>query len=420
MRLAGTLIIFVTMLGLVIARPRQWNEAWWTVAGALAMLACRFVSPRQALDTALAGKGALLFLLSLLLLSLLVGESGLFEWAAIRSARLARGDARSLCRNAFILGAVVTAVLSLDTTAVMLTPIVLALVRRLDLPAAPYVILCAFVANVGSLLLPVSNLTNILFAAAFHLSFAEYATKMVIPQVVALVTTYALLRWHFRRQLPERFAARALPEPSSVVPNRKYFLTSAAVLTVVLAGYFVAPLAGLEVYVVAFVGCAVLTVVGAITGRLHVRLLRELSWSVFPLVLGLFVAVRGVENLGVVDAASAWLRSAPQSAGTAFRVALATALAANVVNNLPAALIARSVLLQAGAHTRVVLGALVGADAAPLLTPYGSLATILVFTLARRAGVQIRTSTLLWFGVWAVPVIFLTTTLALLLLPLAP
>ncbi|MEO8900570.1 MAG: ArsB/NhaD family transporter [Polyangiaceae bacterium] len=420
MRLAGTLIIFVTMLGLVIARPRRWNEAWWTVAGALAMLACSFVSPRQALETMVAGKDALLFLLSLLLLSLLVAESGLFEWAAIRSARLAGGNARSLYRNAFILGAVVTAVLSLDTTAVMLTPIVLALVRRLELPAAPYVILCAFVANVGSLLLPVSNLTNILFAGAFHLSFAEYAAKMAIPQAVALATTYALLRWHFRHQLPERFTASALPEPKRVVPSRAYFLASAAVLTVVLAGYFVAPLAGLEVYVVAFVGCAVLTVVGVMTGRLHVRLLGKLSWSVFPLVIGLFIAVRGVENLGVVDAASAWLRSAPQSAATAFRVALATALAANVVNNLPAALIARSVLLQAGAHTRVVLGALVGADAAPLLTPYGSLATILVFTLARRDGVQIRTSTLLWFGVWAVPVIFLTTTLALLLLPLAP
>ena len=108
----------------------RWSEAWWTVAGALAMLACGFVSPRQAIETTLAGKDALLFLLSLLLLSLLVGESGFFEWAAIRSARLAKGNARSLYRNAFVLGAVVTAALSLDTSAVMLTPIVLAFELR--------------------------------------------------------------------------------------------------------------------------------------------------------------------------------------------------------------------------------------------------------------------------------------------------
>src|SRR4051812_25765894 len=105
MRVVGTLVIFATMLALVIARPRRWNEAWWTVAGALAMLACGFVSPRQAFDTALAGKEALLFLLALLLLSLLMGESGFFEWAAIRSARLAKGDAHALYRNAFVLGA---------------------------------------------------------------------------------------------------------------------------------------------------------------------------------------------------------------------------------------------------------------------------------------------------------------------------
>ena len=407
------------MLGLVILRPRRWSEAWWTVAGALAMLACGFVSPRQAIETTLAGKDALLFLLSLLLLSLLVGESGFFDWAAIRSARLARGDARSLYRNAFVLGAIITAVLSLDTTAVMLTPIVLALVRRLELPAAPYVILCAFVANVGSLLLPVSNLTNILFAGAFRLSFATFAAQMVIPQLVALAATYALLRWHFRSQLPLRFEVSALATPESVVPSRRYFLASGLVLAIVLAGYFVAPLAGIDVYVVAFSGCAVLAVVAATTGRLRLGLLSELSWGVFPFVVGLFITVRGLENLGIVDTASAWLRSAPQNAVTTFQVATVTALTANVVNNLPAALIARSILLGASAHSRVVLAALIGADAGPMITPFGSLATMLVLALARRDGVEVRTSSLVLYGLWAVPLIVLAATLVLVALPLS-
>jgi len=147
------------MLALVVVRPRRWSEGWWTMLGAAAMLALRLVSPREAIAATLAGKNVLLFLLSLLLLSLLVGKSGFFDWAAIRCARIAKGDAHSLYRNAFVAGAIITAILSLDTTAVMLTPVLLALAKKLKVPAAPYVVLCAFVANVGSLALPISNLT---------------------------------------------------------------------------------------------------------------------------------------------------------------------------------------------------------------------------------------------------------------------
>jgi arsenical pump membrane protein len=174
------------MLILMVVRPRRWNEAWWTMLAAAAMLVFGLVTPREAVGAILAGKNALLFLLSLLALSLLIGKSGFFDWAAIRCARIAKGDAHALYRNAFVAGAIVTAILSLDTTAVMLTPVLLALVKRLKVPAAPYVVLCAFVANVGSMALPVSNLTNLLFADAFHQTFAAFAARMIVPQLVAL------------------------------------------------------------------------------------------------------------------------------------------------------------------------------------------------------------------------------------------
>jgi arsenical pump membrane protein len=227
LRVVVTLAVFAAVLVVVVVRPRGWSEAWWTVLGGLAMLGLRLVSPREAIGAALAGKSALLFLLSLLSLSMLVGKSGFFEWAVLRCARFAKGDARVLYRNAFLLGAIVTAVLSLDTTAVILTPVLLALVRRLKVPAAPYLVLCAFVANVGSLLLPVSNLTNILFAEAFHLGFASFAIRMLGPQLVALVATYAILRWHFRGELPERFELESLPSANGAVPDRPYFVMCA-------------------------------------------------------------------------------------------------------------------------------------------------------------------------------------------------
>jgi len=402
------------MLALVVMRPRRWNEAWWTVLGAAAMLALGLVSPREAMSATLAGKNALLFLLSLLALSLLVGKSGFFDWAAIRCAHFSRANAQSLYRNAFVLGAIVTVILSLDTTAVMLTPIVLALVSRLKLPAAPYVVLCAFVANVGSLVLPISNLTNILFADAFHLTFSAFAARMVAPQLVALATTFALLRWHFRRSLPGSFDGASLPKPSSVVPNRNYFVICVTVLVVVLIGYFLAPLVGFEPYVIAFAGSAVLVIAGAATGRLHIRAIGELSWSVFPFVIGLFVAVRGLENLGIVGASVAWLgHLRPGSTQQLFAAAGATAFASNLMNNLPAALIARSVLLASHAQAGTVLAALVGADAGSMITPFGSLATMLVLALARREGVEVRIGELVMFGLWAVPVIVVATTLTL-------
>jgi arsenical pump membrane protein len=413
MRVPATVAIFVTMLALVALRPRRWNEAWWTVSGALAMLGCGFVSLRQAIDTTLSAKNALLFLLSLLLLSLLVGKSGFFEWAAVRCAGMARGNARALYRNAFLLGALVTVTLSLDTTAVMLTPVVLALVRRLKLPALPYIALCAFVANIASLLLPISNLTNILCADTFHLSFAAFAGYMLLPQLVALALTYGLLRLHHRRDLPESFQRGALPDAGSVVESRPYFVSCVSVLAAVLLGYFVAPLFGVEAYAVAFAGCAVLMLVGRLTSRFRIRALAELSWSVFPFVIGLFIAVRGLENLGLVGRAAAWLQHAPPGAWSMLQVAGATSLAANVMNNLPAALIARSALSAASAHTPTVLAALIGVDAGPMITPFGSLATMLVLTLARQDGVEVRARSLLAFALWTTPLIVLGATLAL-------
>jgi arsenical pump membrane protein len=349
-------------------------------------------------------------------LSLLIGKSGFFDWCAIRCARIAKGDAHSLYRNAFVAGAIITAVLSLDTTAVMLTPIMLALVRRLKVPAAPYVVLCAFVANVGSLLLPISNLTNLLFADAFHQTFAAFAARMIVPQLAALVTTFAVLRWRFRRDLPNRFEIEALPEPASVVPHRTYFLTCIGVLMAVLVCYFLAPLMGLEPYVFAFAASGVLALAAMLSGRVQVGAVAEIAWDVFPFVIGLFIAVQGLENLGIVAASSTWLAEMkPGSAEKLLTTAAATALASNLMNNLPAALIARSVLLRSHAHMGTVLAALVGTNVGPMVTPFGSLATMLVLAFARRDGEEVRTGELVLLGLWAVPVIVVITVLALAL-----
>jgi arsenical pump membrane protein len=298
----------------------------------------------------------------------------------------------------------------------MLTPVLLALVKRLKIPAAPYVVLCAFVANVGSMLLPISNLTNLLFADAFHQTFLAFAARMIVPQLVALVTTYAILRWHFRRELPNRFGGESFPHPASVVPNHSYFVVCIAVLGGVLVCYFLAPMMGLEPYVFAFAASAVLAIAGLLAGRVQVRSAMELSWDLFPFVIGLFIAVQGLENLGIVGLSSGWLAEMrPGSPEKLLTAAGATALASNIVNNLPAALIARSVLLRSQAHMGTVLAALIGADVGPMITPFGSLATMLVLAFARRDGVEMRAGRLVLLGLWAVPILVVLTTLSLAL-----
>jgi len=237
-----------------------------------------------------------------------------------------------------------------------------------------------------------------------------------VPQLVALTTTFAVLRWRFRRHLPSRFDGEALPEPASVVPNRAYFLVCLTVLAVVLVCYFLAPLMGLEPYVFAFAGSAVLALAGMALGRVNIRAVREIAWDLFPFVIGLFVAVQGIENLGIVGVSSGWLAEMrPGSPGKLLAAAGATALASNFMNNLPAALIARSVLLRSHAHMGTVLAALVGANVGPMITPFGSLATMLVLAFARRDGEEVRTGDLVMLGLWAVPAIVVLTVLALAL-----
>jgi len=228
--------------------------------------------------------------------------------------------------------------------------------------------------------------------------------------------TYVVLRLQFRRELPGRFDAASLPALASVIPHRGYFTTCLAVLGLVLLGYFLAPLGGLEPYVVAFAGGSVLTAAGLLTRRVRTAAAGELAWGVFPFVVGLFVCVRGIENLGLAAASAAWVaRLAPGSAGSLLVISGATALASNVVNNLPAALIARPLLAGAHAAPGAVLAALVGTDVGPMITPFGSLATMLVLMLARRDGQAPSLGRLMALGAWAAPLLVAGTTLVLAL-----
>ena len=414
LRFCLTLAVFAGTMLCVLTKPRGLSEAWWAAGGGALMLLGRLETPAQAWRVTQTGEDALLFLLSLLLLSALMERSGFFEWSAIQAARLAAGDGRRLYRNVFLLGTVITATLSLDTTAVILTPVVLAFVSRLNLPARPYIFACAFVANIASLPLPVSNLTNLLFAGAFALPFGGFFLRMALPQCAALLLNYLLFRRLFRSDLPAAFSGEGLPELDSVVPNRGYFRAAVAVLGLVLAGYFAASFAHLPAYAVGFIGCAVLAVVGVRSGRVDWGLAREISWPVFPFVIGLFVVLGAVENLGLTRHAALSLRSLhAHPLLSLLMVSGGAGLTSNIVNNIPAALLMRSILQQAHGGTMLVYGTLLGTNIGPNITLSGSLATLLVLTAARRKGEDIPPMQFLKIGLLVTPLTLLAAALTL-------
>ncbi len=413
-RILATAVVFVAMLVLVIKRPRGIHESVWTTGGAALLLAFGLIAPAEAASAIDAGSEALLFLLALLVLSALVEKSGFFEWAAIHAARLARGDARALYRNVFVLGAVITAVLSLDTTAVILTPLVLAFVQRLRLPARPYVFACAFVANNASLFLPVSNLTNLLFAGTLHFSFVHFAARMLVPQLVALVINYAVFRRLFAAELPATFDAASLPDPASVVPHRGYFRAAAAVLALVLAGYFIAPFAHLAPYLIGGAGALALLMIGAAMGRVRTSIVKEISWGVFPFVVGLFIVVRAALGVGLRQLSDTWFaRISPPPPLDVLVPSLVTTFTSNLINNLPAALLARGTLEHGHASDPAIYGALLGTNLGPNITLVGSLATLLVLSSAKKKGVDLGAKDLLRVGLYTTPLVLLGAGLSL-------
>ncbi|MFO0663069.1 MAG: ArsB/NhaD family transporter [Polyangiaceae bacterium] len=408
LRIALTLGIFATTVVLVVWKPRGLHEAWSACGGAALALLLGLVSPTEAVAVAVEGRSVLLFLLALLTLAALIDASGFFGWAAMHAARSARGRVSWLFRNIFVLGSVVTFVLSLDTTAVLLTPLVIAFCKRLDLKPAPWVIACAMVSNAASLALPISNLTNLLLLEHFHVPVATYVLRMALPQLVVLVATFTLLRLYFRQELAGVFATTQVDAPQSYVTHQRYFVASVVTLVSTFVLLSAAPSLHLAPYGVAFGACAVLGAYGLYTKRVSWAMARRIPVRLVPFALGLFVLVRAVENLGLSRSVESVLKSAPFP-GVSYT--FAAAAAANLTNNLPATLLLEGVLSHDS--DEAVLATLIGVDVGPNIVPFASLATMLVLATAEAGGARVSGRQFLRVGLLTTPIVLVLGALAL-------
>jgi len=385
----------------VLARPFRWPEAVWAVAGAAFLFALGLLTPMQGLKAVGEGADVYLFLIGMMLLSEIARREGLFDAVAAFAVNLARGSTARLFLLIYALGVVTTAFLSNDATAVVLTPAVFAAARKAQAQALPLLVICAFVANAASFVLPISNPANLVLYASHTPPLLDWLRRFALPSAAAILATYAALRWMERKAL-QGPCARDVAQPR-LTAGGWTALTGIGVTAAALLG--VSSLNGQLGLPTCLLGVGTTAVVLLRARSSPLPVLKGVSWSVLPLVAGLFVLVAGLGETGVITALAAALRRAAATSpgGAAAAAGAILALASNLMNNLPAGLVAARAL--AGAHPPGVVtdALLIGVDVGPNLSITGSLATILWLTAIRREGEGVGFWRFLKLGALAMP-----------------
>lgn len=423
-------VIFVITLLLVIVQPRGLGIGWSALGGALVALLTGVIHTRDIPRVWHIVWDATFTFVALIIISLILDEAGFFQWAALHIARWARGHGARLFAAILVLGAAIAAIFANDGAALLLTPIMLAILLRLRLaPAAvlAFVIATGFVADTTSVPLMISNLVNIVSANYFQIPFSRYAAVMVPVDVVAFAATALVLWLFFRRDIPERYPTDELGIPAEAIRDPLVFRASFPLLAVLLAAYFVT--APYHVPVSTVTGAAALILL-ALAGRWHtagkgrrfssVRVLRDAPWQIVLFSLGMYLVVYGLRRAGLTAALSTvlgWLaHQGPVTAtiGTGF---LAAALS-SVANNLPAVLVGALAIHHAPGvaplvRESMVYANVIGCDLGPKFTPIGSLATLLWLHVLERKGYTITAMRYMQVGILITPPVLLATLAAL-------
>lgn len=405
-------IISLASIALMLLRPRGIPEWIWICSGALLLVAARLLplsgaefAVREAFDVCL-------FLAGMMMLAELAREEDVFDWVADIAVHHARGSAGRLFFWVYLSGTLVTAFLSNDATAVVLTPAVLAAVRRARVDPRPHLLACALVANAASFIFPISNPANLVVFGEHLPPLASWLRFLALPSLAAVVATYAALWLN---------SPRALKEATAPVGEARHLSAAGKLalggIVIAAAGLLVS--SGLGIALGAPTCAAGLLAMGMVAVKDRAapkNALRQVSWSVIPLVVGLFMIVEALNRAGMLRVTRLgmdWLTRAPDGVGK-FAGAGAVALFSNIMNNLPVGLAAGSALREGGHHGLLAHAVLIGVDLGPNLSVTGSLATILWLIALRREQAEITPWEFLRVGVVAMPAALALALLALL------